>query len=359
MAHLRCWAPGERLRSFIATRMRRCEGLSPSRTSGSARETITLIAVVDVGALHLVFDIDRDYSLSSCFHRLTSDACLVKNPTSSRSLESSWRPGFSSILTVLLSSGDYARKPVVSTVMRAAELQRERRRRRPGLQIDLARRVLILYLRGRSDGAEGLLPDARSRRVRDRRRDQEGLPQAGQEVPSRLQPRRSQGRRQVQGDQRGQRGPERPQEAQAVRRHAPLRQRRLRRAAAPTRASTSTTCWGSSPRGARGGPAGARAGAAGQGGQTFTFEDLGGWATSADIFSSIFDRGGRFRQERYGPQQGEDLYAEVEVPFELAVKGGKTVISVSRNDTCDRCRGTGAEPGSQGQPSAPSAAAAG
>jgi hypothetical protein len=39
-------APGERLRSFIATRMRRCEGLSPSRTSGRARATMTLIAYV-------------------------------------------------------------------------------------------------------------------------------------------------------------------------------------------------------------------------------------------------------------------------------------------------------------------------
>jgi hypothetical protein len=29
---------------FMATRMRRCEGLRPSRTSGSARSTITLMA---------------------------------------------------------------------------------------------------------------------------------------------------------------------------------------------------------------------------------------------------------------------------------------------------------------------------
>ncbi|MFZ1948152.1 MAG: molecular chaperone DnaJ [bacterium] len=93
---------------------------------------------------------------------------------------------------------------------------------------------------------------------------------------------------------------------------------------------------------------GARGGAGqGQGAQSFTFEDLGGLGSFGDIFSSIFDRGGRFRQQRYGPQQGEDLYAEVEVPFEVAVKGGKTVIGVSRNDACARCRGTGAEPGSK------------
>jgi molecular chaperone DnaJ len=95
----------------------------------------------------------------------------------------------------------------------------------------------------------------------------------------------------------------------------------------------------------RAGQAG-QAGPGGRGGQTFTFEDLGGGGFG-DIFSSIFDRGGRFRQERYGPQQGDDLFAETEVPFDLAVKGGKTVLSVSKTETCDRCKGTGAEPGSR------------
>ena len=99
-------------------------------------------------------------------------------------------------------------------------------------------------------------------------------------------------------------------------------------------------------RGAGRGGQGAQGGQGGQRGQTFTFDDLGGGGFG-DIFSSIFDRGGRFRQERYGPQQGEDLYAEVEVPFDLAVKGGKTMISVTKSSACDRCSGTGAEPGSK------------
>jgi len=43
-AHLTRPAPGVKFKSFIATRIRRCEGFSPSRTSGSARLTITLIA---------------------------------------------------------------------------------------------------------------------------------------------------------------------------------------------------------------------------------------------------------------------------------------------------------------------------
>ncbi|MEZ4586970.1 MAG: hypothetical protein R2909_11255 [Gemmatimonadales bacterium] len=35
--------PGTRPSSFIAFRIRRCTGFKPSRTSGKARETITLI----------------------------------------------------------------------------------------------------------------------------------------------------------------------------------------------------------------------------------------------------------------------------------------------------------------------------
>jgi molecular chaperone DnaJ len=76
-------------------------------------------------------------------------------------------------------------------------------------------------------------------------------------------------------------------------------------------------------------------------------QDLGGAGAFGDIFSNIFDRGGRFRQQRYGPQKGQDLYTEVEVPFDTAAKGGSTVIGISREDACDRCGGTGAEPGSK------------
>jgi molecular chaperone DnaJ len=93
-----------------------------------------------------------------------------------------------------------------------------------------------------------------------------------------------------------------------------------------------------------------RRGATAPGGHTFTTEDLGGLGDLGDIFSHIFDRGGRFRQQRYGPQKGQDLYAEVEVPFDVAAKGGSSVISVTKEDACDRCAGTGAEPGSKVEP---------
>ena len=43
-AHFAVAPPGLRFMSRIATRMRRCEGFKPSRTSGSARLTMTLMA---------------------------------------------------------------------------------------------------------------------------------------------------------------------------------------------------------------------------------------------------------------------------------------------------------------------------
>jgi len=89
------------------------------------------------------------------------------------------------------------------------------------------------------------------------------------------------------------------------------------------------------------------AGARGTRTRTFTFEDLGGLGDLGDIFASIFDRGGRFRQQRYGPQRGEDLYTEIEIPFDTAAKGGTTVITVTKDEVCDRCAGSGARPGSK------------
>lgn len=87
--------------------------------------------------------------------------------------------------------------------------------------------------------------------------------------------------------------------------------------------------------------------AGGGGGTTFTTEDLGGLGGLGDLFANLFDRGGRFRQQRYGPQRGQDLHAEVEVPFETVTRGGTTVISITKSENCERCGGSGAEPGSK------------
>ena len=44
LAHFTRPEPGDKFKSFMATKIRRCEGFKPSRASGSARLTITLIA---------------------------------------------------------------------------------------------------------------------------------------------------------------------------------------------------------------------------------------------------------------------------------------------------------------------------
>jgi molecular chaperone DnaJ len=83
--------------------------------------------------------------------------------------------------------------------------------------------------------------------------------------------------------------------------------------------------------------------------QKFNFEDLGGMGDFGDIFSSFFDLGGRARQERWGPQKGEDIYSEIEIPFEQSIAGGKVLVNLKKEETCPTCEGSGAKPGSKSQ----------
>jgi molecular chaperone DnaJ len=89
------------------------------------------------------------------------------------------------------------------------------------------------------------------------------------------------------------------------------------------------------------GPGGGAGAGAEPGG--FTFEDLGGLG---DIFGSIFDLGGRRRgRAQQGPQRGQTLEYAVEIPFALAVRGGKLPITVPVTEACATCQGSGAAPG--------------
>jgi molecular chaperone DnaJ len=90
-----------------------------------------------------------------------------------------------------------------------------------------------------------------------------------------------------------------------------------------------------------GGAAGARGGAAGaqgMGSEGFEFGDLGGLG---DIFSSIFGRG---RREE---PVAENLEAHLEVPFRVAMLGGKMPITLPVTETCPTCKGSGAAPGAK------------
>ncbi len=78
----------------------------------------------------------------------------------------------------------------------------------------------------------------------------------------------------------------------------------------------------------------------------FGFEDLGGLG---DLFSRFFDRGERVRSSRYGPTRGNDITIELDVPFENAISGWDTIVTVPREEDCPTCRGTGAQPGTSTQ----------
>ena len=69
----------------------------------------------------------------------------------------------------------------------------------------------------------------------------------------------------------------------------------------------------------------------------------------ADIFEELFGRGFGFstggRRSRNSPRRGRDLQLSVTLTFEEAVFGVEKEIEFQREETCSRCNGSGAEPG--------------
>ena len=96
---------------------------------------------------------------------------------------------------------------------------------------------------------------------------------------------------------------------------------------------------------------------------SFRQEDLGGFGSFADIFSSIFGGEGmsgqgrpggfggqgRGRQQRPAPTRGNDLSLKLDISFEESISGVKKTIALNMPETCKACSGTGAEPGSSQQ----------
>ena len=75
----------------------------------------------------------------------------------------------------------------------------------------------------------------------------------------------------------------------------------------------------------------------------------GGAGGFDDIFESIFGSfggfGGSTRQAANGPVRGDDLRYNLTINFEEAIFGCKKEISITRDEACDTCGGTGAKPG--------------
>jgi molecular chaperone DnaJ len=101
------------------------------------------------------------------------------------------------------------------------------------------------------------------------------------------------------------------------------------------------------------GPGGFQGFRTGPGGaQNVRFEDLSGFGDLGDLFSSIFGGGagpGMRRGAHFGPMKGEDAHAELQIPFEQAVSGGKTAFTINLEEECSRCGGSGADPSSNVQ----------
>ena len=82
----------------------------------------------------------------------------------------------------------------------------------------------------------------------------------------------------------------------------------------------------------------------------FRFEDLGGFGSFADIFSSIFGGedlfGGRQRTGRaVRPRRGGDLIIRLNINFEEAVNGTNKIIRINKPVSCNVCGGTGEQKG--------------
>ncbi|MBE3589593.1 MAG: molecular chaperone DnaJ [Firmicutes bacterium] len=62
-----------------------------------------------------------------------------------------------------------------------------------------------------------------------------------------------------------------------------------------------------------------------------------------DLFETFF--GGFGGARRAGPERGADLQTEVEIGLEEVLHGGRRTVVVARTERCERCGGSGAEPG--------------
>lgn len=105
---------------------------------------------------------------------------------------------------------------------------------------------------------------------------------------------------------------------------------------------------GFSSGGARSRPSGGRPSAADSGatGGGFRFQDfdIGGLGGLGDLFGSIFS--GNSREGRAPVDtQGQSVEATLEIPFRVAVTGGKVPIELEVSEECTTCGGSGAAPG--------------
>lgn len=86
-------------------------------------------------------------------------------------------------------------------------------------------------------------------------------------------------------------------------------------------------------------------GGRGGGGGGFNASDFAGFGSAfSDIFEDMFGGAGGARGGS-GPGRGNDMQYTMEISLEDAHNGKEATIRVPTNETCDKCSGNGAEPG--------------
>ncbi|MGZ4032305.1 MAG: molecular chaperone DnaJ [Tumebacillaceae bacterium] len=70
-----------------------------------------------------------------------------------------------------------------------------------------------------------------------------------------------------------------------------------------------------------------------------------GFGDFGDIFDMFFGGGGR--QQRNGPQRGQDLQYQMQLDFKEAAFGTEKTVEIPRWEECDVCDGSGAKPGTK------------
>jgi molecular chaperone DnaJ len=96
-----------------------------------------------------------------------------------------------------------------------------------------------------------------------------------------------------------------------------------------------------------GGGAGGGRGAGGAGFGGFDFSGGGGFGDLGDIFEEMFGGGGGFAGARGGARtkRGQDIKMDLDLTFEESIFGVNKEVTVNKSTSCERCAGTGAEPG--------------
>jgi molecular chaperone DnaJ len=97
----------------------------------------------------------------------------------------------------------------------------------------------------------------------------------------------------------------------------------------------------------RSGGAGGFGGGA-RGAQTINFQDfdIGGLGGLGDLFNSMFGGGDTRETARpRGPEKGQTIEVNLDIPFRTAARGGKVPVDLEVSEECGTCHGSGAAPG--------------